>query len=102
MIHIELVEDKSTTAFVQTLIRFTNTNGVPAYIYSTNARSFDVALRGDMVEHHIQTSEFGKKFNSYRIKLFKNHWTHQHVGMLDTGGEGMFIQKHWLSPNQIL
>ena len=49
-IHIEFVEDMSTAAFVQALIRFSNIYGAPSYIYSDNATSFNAALgRGEIL-----------------------------------------------------
>ena len=72
VIHIEIVEDISTAAFVHALIRFSNIYGAPSYIYSDNARSFNAALGGgDIVEHHVHSTDFENKFRSYQIKHIK-------------------------------
>ena len=70
-IHIELVEDMSIAAFVQALIRFSKIYGAPTYIYSDNARAFNAALGGDIVEHHVLSTYFENKFRSYQIKHIK-------------------------------
>ena len=60
-VHIELVEDMSSTAFVQALIRFTNVHGIPSHIYSDNARLFSNILRGDIIEQHVYSANFEKQ-----------------------------------------
>ena len=58
-VHIELVEDMSSTAFVQVLIRFINVHGILSYNYSDNARSFSNILRDDIIEH-VYSANFEK------------------------------------------
>ena len=70
-VHIELVEDMTSTAFVQALIRFTNVHGIPSHIYSDNARSFSTTLRSDIIEQHVHSDNFDKQFENYKIKHIK-------------------------------
>ena len=61
----------STAAFVQALIRFSIIYGAPSYIYSDDARSFNAALGGDIMKHHVHSTDFENKFRSYQIKHIK-------------------------------
>ena len=70
-IHIELVEDMTSTAFVQALIRFTNVHGIHSHIYSDNARSFSTTISGDIIEQHVHSDNFDKQFENYKIKHIK-------------------------------
>ena len=51
VIHIELIPDMCTQAFIQALIRFCNIHGVPTHIYSDNTCSFKMTLNGDLIKH---------------------------------------------------
>ena len=70
-VHIELVQDMSTQSFIQALIRFTNLFGVPARIYSDNARSFNAALSSNIIENHLSSNLFCNKFQVNNIKHIK-------------------------------
>ncbi len=61
----------STTAFVQALIRFTNIYGVPCYIDSNRARSFNLVLGEDIVGHYVDSTDFEKEYYSYKIKYIR-------------------------------
>ena len=61
-VHIELLQDMSTYAFIQALIRFSNLFGIPERLYSDNARSFYAALGSNIIEHHLNSSKFSNKF----------------------------------------
>lgn len=56
-IYIEIVQDMESKAFVLTLIKCCNTNAVPGHTYSENARSFNSAFGGDVIEHHLDSKE---------------------------------------------
>ena len=71
LIHIELLQDMSTYAFIQALIRFSNLYGIPERVYSDNCRSFCAALNSNIVEHHLNSSEFSNKFQADQIKHIK-------------------------------
>ncbi|XP_055613352.1 uncharacterized protein LOC129759844 [Uranotaenia lowii] len=60
-VHIEVVEDQSTGAFLAALIRFVSVRGTPEVIYSDNGRNFVGASR--------ELAELSKVFNS---ELFQN------------------------------
>ena len=65
-IHIELVPDMTTHSFVLAFLRFVNLYGVPAYVYSDNAKSFVagcVALQQALI-----SNEYKEHFESYDIK----------------------------------
>ena len=57
--------------FIQAFIRFCNSYGIPSYIYSDNARSFDNSLSKDMMEHHLGSNEFRNNFISHTINHIK-------------------------------
>ncbi|XP_055632703.1 uncharacterized protein LOC129773154 [Toxorhynchites rutilus septentrionalis] len=44
-VHLEVVEDQSTAAFISALLRFTSVRGIPEVIYSDNGRNFVGASR---------------------------------------------------------
>ena len=79
-VHIELVENMTSTAFVQTLIRFTNVHGIPSHIYSDNERSFSTTLGGDIIEQRVHSDNFDKQFENYKIKHIKIPWYSHWVG----------------------
>ncbi|XP_055588768.1 uncharacterized protein LOC129741092 [Uranotaenia lowii] len=60
-VHIEVVEDQSTGAFLAALIRFVSVRGTPEVIYSDNGRNFVGASR--------ELAELSKVYNS---ELFQN------------------------------
>ena len=70
-VHIELIPDQSTYSFVQALIRFSNIFGVPDRVYSDNAKSFCAALGSNIIEHHLESTEFKNKFQVNQIKHIK-------------------------------
>ena len=67
-VHIEIVSDMSTKSFLQALIRFTNSYGIPSRIYSDNARSFQSALGSNIIHYHLQSKDYSEKFEIYAIK----------------------------------
>ena len=71
VVHIKLIEDMSSTEFVQALIRFTNVHGIPSHIYSDNARSFSNILGDNIIEQHVYSANFKKQFENYKIKHIK-------------------------------
>ena len=70
-IHIKIVKDMSTKAFIQAFIRFCNSYRIPSYIYCDNAKSFDNALGKDIIEHHLDCNEFRNNFISHTINHIK-------------------------------
>ena len=70
-VHIELVQDMGTCAFVQALIRFSNQHGIPSKIFSDNARSFDTALGSNLIEYHVKSKEYIDKFQVFNIRHLK-------------------------------
>ena len=61
----------STKAFIRAFIRFCNSYGIPSYIYSDNARSFDNALGKDIIEYHLDSNEFRNNSISHTINHIK-------------------------------
>ena len=61
-VHIELVSDLTTDAFLGALVRFTNRRGTPAHIYSDNGTNFVGANRELQAvqqllhQDHVQTA----------------------------------------------
>ena len=70
-IHIEIVQDMSTIAFIQEFIRFCNSYRISSDIYSDKSRSFDNALGKDIIEHHLDSNEFRNNFISHTINHIK-------------------------------
>ena len=67
-IHIEIVDSMSTKSFIQALIRFINSYGVPSCIYSDNARSFISAFENNIIQYHVDSNEFKTNFQTFNIK----------------------------------
>ena len=65
-VHIELIPDMSTHAFILAFIRFTNIYGIPSHIYSDNAKSFVAGC--NLIDEVFATSEYKDKFELYNIK----------------------------------
>ena len=70
-IHIEIVQNMSTKAFIQAFIRFCNSYGLPSYIFSDNVRSLDNTPGIDIIEHHLDSNEFRNNFISHTIYHIK-------------------------------
>ena len=70
--NIKIVQDMITKAFIQAFIRFCNSYGIPSYIYTDNARSFDNTMGKDIIEHHLDNNEFRNNFISHTINHIKN------------------------------
>ena len=68
-VHIELVPDMGTPAFVQAFIRFTSLYGVPTHVYSDNARTFTAGF--NLIDHIRASKEYKDKFNLLDIKHVK-------------------------------
>ena len=68
-VHIELVPDMSTQAFILAFIRFTNIYGIPSHIYSDNAKSFIAGC--NLLDEVFTTHEFKENFDTYHIKHIK-------------------------------
>ena len=68
-IHVEIVQDMVTKAFVQALIRFCISCGVATHMYSDKVRSFNNAFGKDIIEHHL--NEFNETFINHTIKHMK-------------------------------
>ena len=67
-IHVELVENMSSAAFVQAFIRFTNIYDIPSHIYSDNARSFKQVFVTNISNKHVKSEDFKNKFLTSCIK----------------------------------
>ena len=70
-VHIEIVPDMTTQSFINALIRFCNLYGFPTRIYSDSAKSFSFALRGNIIENHVNTDKFSNEFQINNIKHVK-------------------------------
>ena len=70
-IHIDIVQDLSTKAFIRAFIRFCNSYGLPSYIFSDNAKPFDNVLGKDIIEHHLDSNEFRNNFVSHTVNHIK-------------------------------
>lgn len=71
IIHVGLVPDMGTQAFIQALVRFCNIYGTLSRIYSDNARSFIAALGSNGSRHHIENDGFSNIFANSVIKHVK-------------------------------
>ena len=65
-IHLELIPDMSTEQFVLAFIRFTTLYGVPATVYSDQAKSFKKG--SNLFNSYFQSSEFNQKFGLFKIR----------------------------------
>ena len=66
-VHLELLNDMTTEAFVMAFIRFSNRYTIPSVVYSDNAKSF---ISGGNLLHDITVSDlFRSKFEPYNIKF---------------------------------
>ena len=64
-VYLELLPDQCTRSFLLAFIRFTNTFGVPTYVYSDNAKTF--LASGIMLSEVFVSDEFKEKFRSMSI-----------------------------------
>ena len=65
-IHIELLPDMTTHSFVLAFLRFVNLYGVPAFLYSDNARSFVTGAK--VLQQTLVCDEYKSYFQNYDIK----------------------------------
>ncbi|XP_066596555.1 uncharacterized protein [Prorops nasuta] len=73
-VHIEIVSELTSDAFIAALRRFVGRRGVPAHIYSDNGTNF-VGAHRELKELYVmlESEEFKDKRNNYVLKN-KIHW----------------------------